>query len=269
MELLLLLSHYFTAFLYFFFLYRLLQPKFRFLVSFLIYFLLGVLFAGSINAFVVPYESTFLRISVVIVSVYVWTCICCKGSLVYKTFAVCVAFFLSYLVEGICMLTNFIFTQEKMIEIVVHQPVLLFYRIYASTLTLLAYEILLHLIRKYKFYEIPYAPIVILTLFLTLVIGDFVQFISTNYESDKLIQTAFIAFFTSSILIVFLLKIIHKEYEKKKVEVAHKEIETQYQNLLEDYLNVSDTKMLQKYLRHDLLNHLETLEKVEKKQNKP
>lgn len=268
MEFILLFFHYISGFVPFVFLYRLLTPRIRFLPSLLLYFLLVIVIAGSLDAFVITYQSAFIRIAVVVIAVYIWASMCFEASLAYKIFAIASVFFISYIVEVICALTSFILTHEKMMETVYNETMLLGLRVYAITLNLLILEVLLHYIRKYDFYQIPYTYIVNLTLLLTGVVGNFVIYFSMNNDANRIFFMFIFTLVGSSILIILILKAIHKEYQIKKIEMVRSEVAKQYQTLLDDYLSIRDVQVLQKYIKHDLLNHVQILETIDKENSK-
>lgn len=162
------------------------------------------------------------------------------------------------------MLIFYAFTGERMIEILNEPITLLFFRSSSIILYLGALEVLLYIIRKYDIRNIPYFSIVIPILTLTFLIGNCILSLALYNEIKQMMGTAVVTVLISILLLLWILKTIQIEFKKKSITIFQNEIEQQYQVLLEDYLNITDTELLQKYVRHDLLNHLQVLNEIKK-----
>ena len=89
-----------------------------------------------------------------------------------------------------------------------------------------------------------------------------------NNDANRIFFMSIFTLVGLSILIILILKAIHKEYQIKKIEMVRSEVAKQYQTLLDDYLSIRDVQVLQKYIKHDLLNDVQILETIDKENSK-
>lgn len=265
MEIALLILSYGTMLMYFDWLYRLFTPCVKFLIAFLSFFLIIVLIQGSINIFIIPIDASLLRMLLPHIVMFIWSCICFKDSIDFKLFGCLMQMLITSCIEVICMVIYFLLTKERMLEILNDGPVVLMVlRIFSILCNLAAYEFFLYVINKNGIKKVIY-PSILLPLFaVTYLIGNCIQYITMFGMNNNL----FLLRISFTGCIIFLLSIwilyaIHLEFQKKKIEVLQTEIEQNYQDLLDEYMNVNDFQMLQKYLRHDFMNHIQVLNEME------
>ena len=268
MELALVVFDYLTMFMYFDLLYRLFIPRVKFSYLFLSFLIIIVLGMGSLNLYVLPMQATFIRMVLPQIVIFLWSCICFEDSVGFKIFGCLCEIIITYTVEMVCMLLYFLFTKERMIELLNDPIILLILRMGTLMANLLAYEIVIRTIRKYKISQIPFFSIILPILFLTFFIGNCIQGLAVYHDIAEWIVTTIVTYLIVGVLLIWLLYGIYVEYQKKSKFILHTEIEKQYQTLLDDYLSISDTQQLQKYLRHDIANHLKILEDVKKESKK-
>ena len=108
---------YLTMFMYFDLLYRLFIPRVKFSYLFLSFVVVIVLGMGSLNIYVLPMQATFMRMVLPQIVIFLWCCICFEDSVEFKIFGCLCEIMLTYAVEMVCMLLYFLFTKERMIEL--------------------------------------------------------------------------------------------------------------------------------------------------------
>lgn len=252
--------------MYFPLFYRLFIPKVKFLTAFLSFFFILVLGISSINIFIIPVNATLLRMMLPEIVIFIWICFCFDDAVDFKVFGCLSSILITYVAEVSCMIIFYALTGQRLIELSNEPITFLILRISAIIENLGAYEIFIYIMRKYNIKKVPYFSIVMPILIMMCLIGNCIQNLATYDDIERMIETVIFTVFTSILLLFWILKVIHTEFKKKSILVLQNEIEQQYQILLEDYLNIADSDLLQKYLRHDILNHLEVLEKMEKEQ---
>lgn len=264
MNIVLLVLSYLSMLMYFDLFYRLFTPKVRFSTAFLSFFLILVVICSSINAFIIPLHFTLLRMLIPQVIMFIWLCFCFDDTIEFKIFGIFIGVIITYMIEVSCMVIFYALSRQRLIELFQEPMLLLLLRFASIIANLAAYEIVLFIIRKYKIRKIPYFSIILPMLLLVMLIGNCIQNLATYKQIERMREIFIITIMVSALLLYWILKAIHKEYKKKSMAILHNEIEQQYQMLLNDYMNISDSELLQKYLRHDILNHLQILNEMQK-----
>lgn len=267
MEVMLIIFNYLTMLMYFDLFYRLFTPEVKLSTAFISFFLVVVLFAGSINIFIIPLSATSLRIILPHLIIFIWINICFDDSIEYKMFGCLIEIMIGYIFEIFCTFIVFLLTKQRTIFFFDGSSdlTILILRVLSILANLGAYEVVIRYVRKYKIVNIPYSSIIIPMLSLPFFIGNNILTVGYYKFREIMILTTFITLVIIGILLCYMLKVIQAEFKKKKMIALQNELEQQYQMLLNDYLNITDSELLQKYLRHDILNHLLILNEM--KQN--
>lgn len=261
MEIALLIFNYGTMLMYFDWLYRLFTPRVKFLKAFLSFFIIFVLIQGSINIYIIPADAFLIRMLVPQALMFLWVCVCFEDSLDFKLYGCLMQILITFFIEILCMVIYFLLAKERLAELINDEPIMLFIlRVFSLFCNLAAYEFFIYIIKKYGVKKVIYPTITIPILAVMFLTGNCIQYLNSFDTNNNLFLLKI--FFHGSLILILLVWIffaVYLEIKKAKNGKIKTEIEKKYQDLLNEYMNVSDIQMLEKYLKHDLLNHLQVL----------
>lgn len=245
--------------LYFLFLNEFLTSKYSCIINFLIFLFIYMFLNPYVLTTFIPTENMVFKLILSVMWLYIYGKICFKDTNKTIFTGVILCYFTNIIVETVFSIFYIIFIDSNYFSLI-HYEYFNLYQIFIFVICALVYLFILSKRRVKDSYNI--INIFIYFLFSVSILSYTASLNLKYYHTFSFFISYFLFIISSVITLTIVIYKCMLLYNQKKNEIINKDLNNSYHTLISNYLTIRDQNNLQKYLKHDLLNHLLIINKL-------